>query len=139
MVGGTFALHHGNFAGLPGILAAEGVEAADFVLADLGMSSMQVDDAGRGFSYVRDGPLDMRMDRTRGRTAAQILAAIPEDELARAHSDAGLEVTGITTLRGPVRVSDAAAVWVSAPALLLTETIVPTGTPGTWGLLPTEA
>jgi 16S rRNA (cytosine1402-N4)-methyltransferase len=90
-VGFSFGLHHGNFAGLPGILAAEGVPAADVVLADLGMSSMQVDDPGRGFSYARDGPLDMRMDRSRGRTAAQLLATIPEGELARALRELGDE------------------------------------------------
>jgi 16S rRNA (cytosine1402-N4)-methyltransferase len=83
-VGFPFALHHGNFAGLPAVLAAEGLSGVDLLLADLGMSSMQVDDAERGFSYVRDGPLDMRMDRTRGRTAAELLASIPEDELAEA-------------------------------------------------------
>jgi 16S rRNA (cytosine1402-N4)-methyltransferase len=90
-VGFPFSLHHGNFAGLPGVLAAEGVPAADVLVADLGMSSMQVDDAERGFSYVRDGPLDMRMDRARGRTAAQLLATIPEDELARALRELGDE------------------------------------------------
>ncbi len=52
-----------NFAGLAGVLAGEGSPTVDVVLADLGMSSMQVDDAGRGFSYARDGPLDMRMDQ----------------------------------------------------------------------------
>jgi 16S rRNA (cytosine1402-N4)-methyltransferase len=61
------------------------------VLADLGMSSMQVDDPGRGFSYVRDGPLDMRMDRSRGRTAAQVLNTIAEAELARALRELGDE------------------------------------------------
>ena len=45
----------------------------DLLIADLGMSSMQVDDPERGFSYVRDGPLDMRMDRTRGRTGEALL------------------------------------------------------------------
>jgi 16S rRNA (cytosine1402-N4)-methyltransferase len=55
------------------------------------MSSMQVDDAERGFSYRRDGPLDMRMDRSRGRTAAQLLATIPEPELAKALRDLGDE------------------------------------------------
>jgi 16S rRNA (cytosine1402-N4)-methyltransferase len=86
-----FSLHHSNFAALPSVLAAEGVAAVDAVLADLGMSSMQVDDPERGFSYARDGPLDMRMDRTRGRPAAQVLATIPEDELARALQELGDE------------------------------------------------
>jgi len=86
-----FALHHANFAGLPAVLAAEGVEAVDAVLADLGMSSMQVDDPGRGFSYVRDGPLDMRMDRTRGRSAADLLATIDREELAAALAELGDE------------------------------------------------
>jgi 16S rRNA (cytosine1402-N4)-methyltransferase len=90
-VGQSFSLHHGNFAGLPGVLAAENVAAVDGVLADLGMSSMQVDDPERGFSYVRDGPLDMRMDRTRGRSAADVLATISEADLARALRELGDE------------------------------------------------
>src|SRR5439155_10739329 len=87
----SFRLHHGNFAGLPAILAAEGLTAVDLVLADLGMSSMQVDDPERGFSYARDGPLDMRMDCSRGRTAAQLLATITEAELRQALQELGDE------------------------------------------------
>jgi 16S rRNA (cytosine1402-N4)-methyltransferase len=90
-LGLPFALHHGNFAGLPAVLAAEGVAAVDVLVADLGMSSMQVDDAGRGFSFARDGPLDMRMDRTRGRTAAELLATLSVAELAAAFRDLGDE------------------------------------------------
>src|SRR5262249_4139514 len=83
-VGSKFTLHQGNYAGLARVLAEEGVNGVNVVLADLGMSSVQVDDPERGFSYVRDGPLDMRMDRTRGRTAAQALATISEEELREA-------------------------------------------------------
>jgi 16S rRNA (cytosine1402-N4)-methyltransferase len=86
-----FSIHQSNFAGLPKILAAEQLAGVDLVLADLGMSSMQVDDAERGFSYVRDGPLDMRMDRSRGRTAAEILATISEVDLAGALRELGDE------------------------------------------------
>jgi 16S rRNA (cytosine1402-N4)-methyltransferase len=90
-VGLPFALHHGNFAGLAAILAAVGFDVVDGLVADVGMSSMQLDDPGRGFSYVRDGPLDMRMDRTRGRTAAQVLQTIGEVELAAALRELGDE------------------------------------------------
>ena len=90
-VGNPFSLHHGNFAGLATILGNENLLAVDAVLADLGMSSMQVDDSERGFSYVRDGPLDMRMDRSRGRTAAELLATISETDLCKALRELGDE------------------------------------------------
>jgi 16S rRNA (cytosine1402-N4)-methyltransferase len=90
-VGNPFHAHHGNFAGLPAVLAAAGVQQVDAVLADLGMSSMQVDDAERGFSFMRDGPLDMRMDPTRGRTAGELLNTLTAEELATAFTDLGDE------------------------------------------------
>jgi 16S rRNA (cytosine1402-N4)-methyltransferase len=97
--GGPLSLHHGNFAGIVNILAQEGYAAVDVILADLGMSSMQVDDPERGFSYARDGSLDMRLDRSRGRTAAQLLAEISEAELAKALNELGDEPdsTGIAS------------------------------------------
>jgi len=90
-IGHPFTVHHANFAGLANVIGAEGVSAVDCLLADLGMSSMQVDDADRGFSYVRDGPLDMRMDRSRGRTASEVLATISEEELRQALHEIGDE------------------------------------------------
>jgi len=90
-LGLPFHLHAGNFAGLPSVLAEAGVERVDGLLADLGMSSMQVDDPLRGFSYMRDGPLDMRMDRTRGRTAAELLNSLSAEELANAFTEFGDE------------------------------------------------
>ncbi len=72
---------HGPFARLPGVLADRGI-AADMFLADLGFASNQVDDPDRGFSFKRDGPLDMRLDPTRGQSAADLLAGIDEHELA---------------------------------------------------------
>jgi 16S rRNA (cytosine1402-N4)-methyltransferase len=87
----NFHLHHANFAGFPAALAAAGLDGCDCLLADLGMSSMQVDDPDRGFSFMRDGPLDMRMDRTRGRSAADLLNTLPADDLAAAFRDLGDE------------------------------------------------
>jgi 16S rRNA (cytosine1402-N4)-methyltransferase len=89
--GGLFSLHHANFAGLASVVAAEGIVGVDGLLADLGMSSMQVDDRNRGFSFMRDGPLDMRLDRTRGRTAAELLQSLSVEELTACFRDLGDE------------------------------------------------
>jgi 16S rRNA (cytosine1402-N4)-methyltransferase len=80
-VGGLYSLHHSNFAGLANILAAESVPQVDGLLADLGMSSMQVDDRSRGFSFMRDGPLDMRMSGT-GLSAADVVNTYEKGAIA---------------------------------------------------------
>jgi 16S rRNA (cytosine1402-N4)-methyltransferase len=75
-------LVHADFRSLAGVLAARGIEAIDGALADLGVSSLQFDAEGRGFSFRRDEPLDMRMDRRAGATAADLVNAASEGELA---------------------------------------------------------
>lgn len=72
-----------NFSGLPALIAAEAPGGADLILADLGLSSMQIDDPARGFTFKGDGPLDMRMDPKKGRPAADLLAEIDQASLAR--------------------------------------------------------
>ena len=79
----VFVARHANFAGLPKVLAAEGLTRVDLILADLGVSSMQFDNPDRGFSYKGVGPLDMRMNPLRGEPAAQLIARSSEEELAR--------------------------------------------------------
>jgi 16S rRNA (cytosine1402-N4)-methyltransferase len=86
-----FDVVHANFAALPTVLAQLEIAGVNVLVADLGMSSMQLDDPERGFSYVRPGPLDMRMDRTRGQTAAELLRSISASELANALRDFGDE------------------------------------------------
>jgi 16S rRNA (cytosine1402-N4)-methyltransferase len=90
-IGGEFDLHHGNFAALPTLLAQAGMDRVDAVLADLGVASPQIDDPARGFSYRHPGPLDMRMDPTRGRSAAAIIHQIPQHELESALLELGDE------------------------------------------------
>src|SRR5947209_5946992 len=76
----NLSLHHSNFAGITKIL---GMEKVDAVLADLGVASPQIDDPRRGFSYREDGPLDMRMDNTRGQTAEDVVNRMGAEELAK--------------------------------------------------------
>ncbi len=72
-----------NFAGLPKVLAAAGWDGADCILADLGVSSMQLDDPARGFSAKENGPLDLRMNPERGQPAADFLAGLAPERLVR--------------------------------------------------------
>ncbi|KAG4081012.1 hypothetical protein HA402_010183 [Bradysia odoriphaga] len=82
---------HGGFAGMRDELAACGINGVDGVMLDLGVSSPQIDDAERGFSFMRDGPLDMRMDTSRGLTAAEWLAQASVDDMREVIADYGEE------------------------------------------------
>ncbi len=75
-------LVHADFRDVAAVLAARGLDAVDGALADLGVSSWQLEQPGRGFSFRRDEPLDMRVDRTTGPTAAELIASATEAELA---------------------------------------------------------
>ena len=84
-------LLHGNFSDLDRLLTEANVPAADGMLFDLGVSSPQLDDPERGFSYQHDAPLDMRMDRSEGLTAGVVVNEWPKEELKRILRDYGEE------------------------------------------------
>ncbi len=87
----TFTAHPSSFAGLASALGAAGAESADIVVADLGVSSMQLDDPRRGFSYKGVGPLDMRMNPARGEPASALIARLNEPALAGLLEEGGDE------------------------------------------------
>ena len=78
----VFSVQRSNFAGLAQALGAMGISGADIILADLGLSSMQIDDPSRGFSVKQHGPLDMRMNPQRGQPASAFLERISADALS---------------------------------------------------------
>jgi 16S rRNA (cytosine1402-N4)-methyltransferase len=80
--GDRVTLVHANYREIGAVLDAQGIDEVSGVLADFGVSSMQLDAEGRGFSFRRDEPLDMRMDRTSGETAAELIDRVDERELA---------------------------------------------------------
>ena len=86
-----FQAIHGNFHDAAELLHAAGAPALTGALLDMGVSSHQLDEGGRGFSYHEDAPLDMRMDTSRGETAAEYLARITPEEFRRILTDYGEE------------------------------------------------
>ncbi|EEF62559.1 16S rRNA (cytosine(1402)-N(4))-methyltransferase RsmH [Pedosphaera parvula] len=106
----SLIIRRSNFAGLPQVLAGEGIPGADIILADLGLSSMQIDNPARGFTFKFEGPLDLRLNPERGRPASALLATLKEPELIRIlqdnadEPDAGLLAKGIlqAQLRYPI-------------------------------------
>lgn len=86
-----FVMVHGHFAGMQASLAEIGIHKVDGILLDLGISSPQIDEPARGFSFRFDAPLDMRMDQTRGQTAADFIASTTEQQLAEVIKDYGEE------------------------------------------------
>jgi 16S rRNA (cytosine1402-N4)-methyltransferase len=89
-----FSVLEGNFAEAPGVLSGMGIASVDGVLLDLGVSSHQLDTAERGFSFQREGPLDMRMGRS-GMTAGDLVNTAPVEELARIFREYGDEPRAI--------------------------------------------
>ena len=88
---GKFTLAHGNFCDVARILDDLGIEGVDGMLFDLGVSSPQLDESERGFSYMLDAPLDMRMDNTSPLSAWNVVNEWPESEIAKILWDYGEE------------------------------------------------
>ena len=89
---GRFVIVQRSFAEMAAVIAEQGLTGkVQGVLMDLGVSSPQLDDPERGFSFMNDGPLDMRMDPTRGVSAAEFIAQAPEEEIARVFKEYGEE------------------------------------------------
>jgi 16S rRNA (cytosine1402-N4)-methyltransferase len=86
-----FSIHHEPYSRMAQVLAALGITQVDGVLLDVGVSSPQIDDPARGFSFRFDGPLDMRMDPTRGESAADFLAHADERRIAEVIRNYGEE------------------------------------------------
>ena len=86
-----FCIRHSSFSGMPGVLQEKGVAKIDGLLLDLGVSSPQLEEISRGFSFRVAGPLDMRMDTSSGQTAAEWLGCVAEDQLEKVLREYGEE------------------------------------------------
>ncbi|HVQ42726.1 MAG TPA: 16S rRNA (cytosine(1402)-N(4))-methyltransferase RsmH [Vicinamibacterales bacterium] len=107
--GDRVELVHADYRQLPDVLARRGLGAVHGVLVDLGVSSLQLDDASRGFSFRQAGPLDMRMDQSRGESLAEKLAAVSEAELADVIYEFGEERKSRRVARAIVEARDRGA------------------------------
>ena len=118
-------LVHSDFRELETLLDARGLAQIDGALADIGVSSMQLDSAGRGFSFRRDEPLDMRMDRSSGRTAADLLRDVDETTLADRIFQYGEERYSRRIARAIVHVRQSAPIDTTAQLAAIVRQAVP--------------
>ncbi len=130
--GDRFRAHHAEYDDVAGALAVAGAHAADGILLDLGVSSLQIDEAERGFSYAQDAPLDMRMNPEDPMTAADLLREADEEELVRILRVYGEERFAPRIARAIVRRRDTDPVTRSGQLVDLVRACIPaaTRTPG---------
>ncbi len=122
---GRTTLVHAVYDEIPDVLADLGIDAVQGVLFDLGVSSMQLDLRERGFAYAEDAPLDMRMDDTRGTTAAEVLNTYPAADLARILRAYGEEKFARQIARAIVREREKAPFERSARLVDLLREVIP--------------
>ena len=113
-LGGAIETVHADYRDLPAVLDRLGLTAVDGIVADLGVSSMQLGDPDRGFSFRQAGPLDMRMDRSQGRTLAEALADVDADTLVRVVRDYGEERHASRVVRAILHARDRGALETTA-------------------------
>jgi 16S rRNA (cytosine1402-N4)-methyltransferase len=101
--GDRVSIHHENFTRLDSVLDKEEIHSVDGILLDLGLSSTQLEDPKRGFSFLKTGPLDMRMDQTKGWPASDLINRLDEDELTKIFREFGEERWAVRISRLIVR------------------------------------
>ena len=116
---------HGNFVELPLYLSQLGIDAVDGILIDIGLSLHQIEASGRGFSFNRDEPLDMRMDTRQAITAAEIVASKSDRELAKIFSQYGEERWAMRIARHLVAARQATPITTSGQLARLVSDAVP--------------
>jgi 16S rRNA (cytosine1402-N4)-methyltransferase len=131
-----FTFRRAWFSGLADVLDALALARVDGVLLDLGVSSPQLDDAARGFSYRNDGPLDMRMDPTRGESAAQFLARADVRELTEVIRDYGEERFAQSVARAIAQARESAPITTTRRLAAIVAQAVGARTRGDWGQDP---
>jgi 16S rRNA (cytosine1402-N4)-methyltransferase len=125
--GGRVELVHANFRDVAAVARAHGFDGADGVLLDLGVSSMQLDTAERGFSFRADAPLDMRLDTSGGITAAELIASLGERELADLIHRLGEEPRARAVARAVVAARRRAPIETTGQLAAVVSRVVPRG------------
>ena len=123
---GRFSIHHVAFSQMAEVAEQLGlIGKIDGILLDLGVSSPQLDDAQRGFSFMREGPLDMRMDTSKGMSAAQWLASADEQDISQVIKELGEEKFGKRIAHGIVNARAAGAIETTTQLAAIIDQAVP--------------